>query len=224
LEPGEVLMRASAKGYRASEPKRFVVSSRYGAPFQVFRLEKGGVIHGRVTAGNGSPVVQVPVFLEKEVKQRSGKKPPKNKARKQSRVTRKTDEGGRFIFSDLDEGIYRLIVADDDDPPAKPATIKLGAGRNISRSFILRDLGAAEARVRGEGGVPCRATLDLSGGPTGVKMRRTTGNLGIASFSNLLPGKYRLKIQAGGYMSRSETLSIKDGKEVKIEIELQKKK
>ena len=112
-------------------------------------------------------------------------------------------------------------MGDPARPVADPTRITLSRGSSKSRNIILRNLGRFEARVRGKGGLSCRAQAALSGGPGNVTLRKTTGNLGIAAFPNLLPGKYRLKIDAKGYKSRNLTLSVEEGKERKEEVVLE---
>ena len=219
MEPGEVIMRVTAKGYRASEPRRFVMASGYGVPFLSFTLDRGGSIQGRVAAGGGSPVVHVPVYLRRWVKEtpREGKK---RKARTPT-WSRHSDDKGRFLFTDVDAGVYEILVGDVNRPVVEPVRVKLAQGRNVSKTITLRNLGEVEIRVRGEGGVSCRADVEIRGGPGKLSLRRVTGNLGIVSFPNLMAGKYSLKIKAKGYKSWSQTLSVKEGKEFKKEIELQ---
>jgi len=218
MEPGEVIMRVAAKGFRASEPRRFVMAPGYGVPFLSFALEKGGSIQGRIAAGNGSPVARVPVYLRKWVKE------PPRKGKKKARVrtlSRNSDDNGRFVFTDIDAGVYEILVGDAHKPVVDPVRVKLAQGRNVSKAIILRTLGEVEIRVRGQSGVSCRAEVEIKGGPGKLSLRRVTGNLGIVSFPNLLAGKYSLKIKAKGYKSWSQALSVKEGKEFKKEIELQ---
>jgi hypothetical protein len=189
-------------------------------------------------AGNGSPVALVPVFLREWVKERAGKKgrdvqagkksagksarsPAKARSSKSRGTTRRTDANGRYLFTDLDAGTYEIGVGDPSRPVGDITRITLSKGSNKSRNIVLRNLGGFEARVRGKGGISCKAQVALSGGPGNVNQRKTTGNLGIASFPNLLPGKYRLKIDAKGYKSRNQTLSVEEGKELKEEVVLE---
>lgn len=218
MEPGEIIMRVTAKGYRASEPRRFVMASGYGVPFLTFSLDRGGSIQGRIAAGNGSPVVRVPVYMRPWVKETRGKGKKKPRVRT---VSRHSDDKGRFSFTDIDEGVYEILVGDVKKPVVDPVRIKLGQGRNVSKTITLRNLGEVEVRVRGQGGVSCQAEVEIKGGPGRLTLRKVTGNLGITSFPNLLAGKYSLKIKAKGYKPFSEALSVKEGKEFKREIELQ---
>lgn len=218
MEAGEVIMRVTAKGFRASAPRRFVMAAGYGVPFLSFTLDRGGSVQGRIAAGNGSPVVRVPVYMRKWVKE------PARKGKKKARVrtlSQHSDDKGRFVFADVDEGVYEILVGDAEKPVVDPVKVNLGKGRNVSKTITLRELGEVEIRVRGHGGVSCRAEVEIKGGPGKLSLSRVTGNLGIASFPNLLAGKYSLKIKAKGYKSWSQALSVKEGREFKKEIELQ---
>ncbi len=218
MEPGEIIMRATARGYRASAPRRFVMLPGYGVTSLAFSLDRGGSVQGRILASDGSIVERVPVYLRKWVKERE------RKGRKKSRVrtlSRHSDSKGRFLFTDVDEGVYEILVGDAQKPVVDPVRVKLAQGANASKNITLRDLGEVEIRVRGQGGISCRAEVEIKGGPGRLSMRKVTGNLGIASFPNLLSGKYALKIKAKGYKSWSQALTVKDGREFKKEIELQ---
>jgi hypothetical protein len=225
---GDLVLRVTAKGYRAGEPKRLFLSDRFPAPFQQFTLERGGVIQGRVVAGNGSSVESMPVFLKKVVKSRSEPAKGKNSKKKGKKTaprapSRRTDAGGRFTFSDLDAGSYELIVGNLSSPATGPARVNLGRGKNTSKTIILRDLGEVEIRVKRDRGFSSRALAELSGGPGGVVIRKKAGNLGIVVFSNLLAGRYRLKISAKGYKTWQRKLSLEKGGQIEEDIDLVEK-
>lgn len=225
VEAGEVVLRVSAKGFRSSEPRRLFVSPLYGAPFQSFLLDKGGVVTGKVAAADSSAVEGIPVFLQKVVPDKGKKKQKKNrKAKKQKNETKRipsqrTDKRGRFQFGNLPEGSYRLLVGDAARPLVDPVNVRLRRGDNASKTIILRDLSSLEVRVTGKAG-SCKADVKISGGPAGTMFRRKTGNLGFVAFHNLLPGKYRLLIQARGYKSFSESLRLEKKGRIKKEVAL----
>jgi len=252
MEPGEVLVRVAAKGYRTSEPRRLFISPRFGTAFQVFTLERGGVVGGKIVAGGGSPVASVPVYLRKvtgSIQRRrsernaasdsasAGKKGGKSSkgsakkdtgkgawsARRHTSV-RRADERGRFLFDNLDPGTYELLLANASKPVAKPVRVSLGRSDQAYKTIIVRGLGEVEIRVRPKGGLACRAEVELSGGPGKVTLRRKTGNLGFAAFTNLLPGDYRLSVKARGYKTSSQKLSVKEGSQVEKDVELEARK
>ncbi len=234
MEPGEIIMRVSGKGYRTCEARRIVIPSRYPPPYQTFNLEKGGAIHGRLTAANGSPVSNVSVYLKKVVKKRldengfgekglGEKKKKRGKKKKPRLPVRQSDKRGKFFFLDLDAGVYRLCVGDPNEPVNKPADIKLSRGRNASKTIILRDLGGVEVRVRSKSGLSCRAVVELAGGPGKSRLRGMTGNLGTATFRNVLPGEYRLNVRAKGFRPSSRKVTVKKKTKAKEKVTLKPK-
>jgi len=114
------------------------------------------------------------------------------------RETATADFAGRFIFSSLAPGVYRITIEKETyafDFVRAPG-VKVASGETTSVTFDLQRAGVIVGEVRDDRGnprsnVPVTAIRKIEGGTTTLPgPQRTTNDLGEFRVDGLLPGEY----------------------------------
>lgn len=225
LKPGPYDLWAQARKYQASRPARLLIEPGGAAQFVDIFLELSGNLKGKVLASNHSPLAGIQVFLRARMggapttarRPGSKKKAPKHKV-----IRGRTRDDGHFIFRDLKPGNYEIVLGNFAHPAAKPKQVQVKKGETSARAFILPDLGFIDLKIEDDSGFSLISDLVLSGGPTGIFLRMSTDNLGCARLLNLVPGKYKLRVECPKHKTIRKALMIKSGKNSPLTLTLPK--
>ena len=114
------------------------------------------------------------------------------------RETTTTDFNGRFSFTSLAPGVYRITIEKETFAFdfVQPPSVKLDANATASLTFDLQRAGVIVGEVRDDRGnprsnVPVTAIRKIEGGTTTLPgPQRTTNDLGEFRLDGLLPGEY----------------------------------
>lgn len=218
LAPGAYDVGVRADGYKRGEPQRVVLGPG-GAPQLQFEVVPSSIVRGRVHARDDSPVANVSIFL-REQREPSAFADKTQGKRKTSRA--QADRNGRYTFSDLDPGTYELTVGPLEAPMAGPAVVRLEEGGLVEQDFRMENVGDVEVLVRGQSAFALPNAPVTLRGPNRLTYRTRTDGFGRARFKNVPVGDYTLTASAGGYETKTDSVSVRRDDETSETLHLNK--
>ncbi len=206
LPPGRSQLSARAAGL-ASKP--LTVVREPGTQVPPFRLvlETGGRLGGLVLDSRGAPLAGLPVSLMT------------NSAPDLRTVA--TDAEGRYSFSDVPVGAYRVIFGAPDGPIAPVVAV------DVSKSEVrdvppqtMPDLGEAEIRVLNRAGQPIEGARVRGPGQLGGFVDGTSDRNGIVRARFLPAGSFYLTASIASGGSAQASLEVEVGRIGRAEIQI----
>lgn len=203
VAPGTYRAQLHHQAYRVHE---LPVSVGPGGGSQELQLTDRGLhVAGRVIGPDGTPLAHASVFTR-----RSGSGPTGYQGTP-------AEDDGRFLLFGLEAGVIDLYVASTEGI-AGPRTVDLGAGAVDDLVIDLGGSGRVVGRVTGlTNGERQRAQARIEG------PRRTSGEIepdGSFEFDRLGPGEWTVYVSVVGGPSASQAVTLSDGGEVRVEIDL----
>lgn len=176
----------------------------------VLKLPRYGSIEGRVVEREGQqPIKQFTVALE-----------PRGRFR--AAATRAfTADDGRFVFEDVAPGTLDVAVTSPGYVRATTTAVEVPEGKPVKVELSLERAGRVAGRVHSGGRPLAGATVivDRESGGRGANVKETDAN-GEYLLDTLGAGSHELTVRKQGYVSRSITLNVEVGKEVRRDVEL----
>jgi hypothetical protein len=206
LTPGSYDVVVRAPGYKEAANQRiFVLPGQ--KPLLRVEMIPAAAIRGRVVARDGSAVTRVPVFLIPLADEGSAGAPPRGGMRRAT-----TNGNGRFAFGDLDPRRYRLGIGNPRKPVGEPIVIDLDEGQIVEHQFGIGEVASLAVDVEGLGAFAVeRATVTLALQGMPLRHRSRTDGRGAVRFANLIPGAYKLTIEAAGYERKLIDVTLDGG-------------
>ncbi|MBL8857700.1 MAG: carboxypeptidase regulatory-like domain-containing protein [Planctomycetes bacterium] len=178
LPLGGYQIRAEAAGLNCTPVDASLIKGSEDV-FATVLLRPSGFIDGYVLASNGAPADGVPVVLEA--------------ADTQLRTRTHADANGKYLFTNVLDGNYKLYIGSPDSPLVPPGDILFIAPSLRFRELKLPPTGALVVYSRTETGAPVpRVSISGFGVPKG-SLTAETGDNGIVRVPFLLPGEYRIE-------------------------------
>ena len=213
LPSGQVLMRATARGFLDSELEQLQLEEGGVRGGLELRLSGGNAIRGRVTWPDGRPAIDARVQVRFDPASRMGM--GAYSAMRGSRGDGKTDDDGRFAVRGLGRGPFVIRVT--GDPPTdlapsdeEPWTAYVGATSpdGPELELVLTAPGTVRGRVADAVGAPVAEfrivavqSSRLSGMEIGIEDREKDFEdaEGRFAFGGLMPGSWRFFAEADGF-------------------------
>ena len=199
LRPGLYGIEIEADGYA---PTRFSLSVQFPRAHHV-RLHPGAQLSGRVLVGPGRDTV---AGAEVVARRRGDDAAASALAR--------TDEQGRFVFSYLDPGRYRLEARRDVLVGRSERAVAVGAADRVEGVDLIVSGGhTVSGRIRSPAGAPIagamvRASRDEPG-PLHAPVATTAADpAGAFTLTGLAPGPHCLTATAPGYRTGRLTFAV----------------
>lgn len=229
IQPGRYDIRVTSRGYQNSDPQRMVISPDYPVSYLEFQLKRSGRLKGKVQGANKKPIRGLSVFIKpylssirdplvsgsdkkKKTKNKKGAKSTKSKKPIKGLMQTRTDHNGQFQFTGLEPGTYEVLLGNPQKPITEPKKAAVKEGESVASAYILYDLGSIELSIQNDTGYPKKSTVSLTGGPGQIALRGTTGKWGTIELSNIIPGKYKLRVECAGFKTLSSKINIDKGK------------
>ena len=249
MKPGTYGLSVTSKGFLDSEPQVIEIRPDLPPPFVQVFLDRSGSLKGKVIGYDKSPIPGLTVHLVpsdsappatsstkgdstgekskkgKSAKNKKGKKktvkppPMPTLALKQMR----TGPDGRFAFKDLEPRSYGIYVGNPKAPLLAPRIVRVTRGSNSARAFLFNEVGMLNLEVRDATAFGLKALVKLTGGPGQVSREARTDGLGRCRVKGLLPGKYKARVSASGYLPQTLSLMIDPKGETKADCYLDPK-
>ena len=240
LTPGNYSLTLSAPAYvmarKDSTSKVVIVSEDEAIEGMNFALVRGGVITGRVTDGEGRPVIaqQVKVYTVEGFERRRQDQPvyPAREVETDDRgiyrvfglsagrykvAAGRTDDG--YNFNPSERAAYRQVFHPNTDEHAKATVIEVSEGSeasnvDIALSRALQTFSASGVAIDEKGmpvpNLPFEVQRRLGQRTEWVNAFTTSNSRGEFVIEGLIPGKYGISVaqyQSGGEL-RAEPLSF----------------
>ncbi len=207
VRPGKVTLSVTASGFPMRGDSVDVTAPSNEV---VLKLPRYGSIEGRVVEREGQrPVKQFSVSLE----QRGGFRSPGTRPF--------TADDGRFVFEDVAPGTVDVVATSPGYARATTTAVEVPEGKPVKVEISLERAGTVAGRVH-SGGRPLAGATVISGGESygrSASMKETDAN-GEYVLDTLSAGSHEVTVRKQGYVSRSITVNVEVGKEVRGDVEL----
>lgn len=195
LEPGTYSIAIKARGYETYFKDGIKVPQR--ARFHIFKMSRGTFIEGRVLTSDGSPAVNIPVFMSVELDNPEDEAPARRAAQ--------TDSQGLFLFGGLPSGKYKLFVKSMMQPLGESNEIYLSRGGNHTLDLYMPPLHTVEFQVYDSfGSVLVNANIKFYEKTMKFSGNAKTDYYGKASFKLVPAGEYNILIHKNTYKKHEE--------------------
>ena len=186
---------------RRSTPVLLVRGS--SSPFLSLELHARGYLEGVVLDEPGAPVggLQVTIISTQGW----------------DRSTR-TDGAGRYLFEELIDGEYQLLIGARQNPLVGPEDLSFSAPSLHYPVRRVPKLGSARVRAVDRNGLPLSGVRVDGFAPDGGILKGTSDGEGYCLVSNLVPGRYRLSLQGSSGSTGQGVCFVNAGERVEIEV------
>jgi len=196
----DVWIEASGINRRAT-PVLLVRGSE--SPFISLELHARGYLEGVVLDAPGAPVAKLQVTIIPTLGQ--------------ERSTR-TDGAGRYLFDDLIDGEYQLVIGARHNPLVGPEELSFRAPSLHYPVRRVPELGSARVRAVNQGGLPLRDARVDGFAPDGGVLGGVSDSGGYCVVDNLVPGRYSLSVRGAGDAVGRGVCFVTAGEQAEIEI------
>lgn len=215
VDDGDLALQVDMEGY-ATETRRVRVSGG-GLDGQDFYLMPGSAISGRIVDVAGRPVAGATFTL----RDGQGGAVVDTQRLREAR----SDEQGRFEVHDLQEGVFVLLAQAAGHAPARVEVAVPRSGR-ASIEIVLGPEATIRLRAREDSGAPVAGAVvevfDAEGStvesPSAAGPIRTDQE-GVAGIGGLGPGRYRVRVAAGGLRGSCDVDAV-PGRTVELDVAL----
>jgi hypothetical protein len=177
------------------------------SPFISLELHARGYLEGVVLDEPGAPVGGLQVTLLST--QGSG------------RSTR-TDGAGRYLFEELIDGEYQLLIGAQQNPLVGPEELSFSAPSLHYPVRRVPELGSARVRAVDRSGLPLSGVRVDGFAPDGGILGGTSDGDGYCLVNNLVAGRYRLSLQGSGGAVGQGVCFVSAGEQVEIEVTIRR--
>jgi hypothetical protein len=210
LEPGRLILTASAEGYAESRRVRVALPAGGRRDDLEIHLETGGTVSGTVSTRTGAPLDGTVIEAFAEAPGRDGAIP--------GRRTATSDRAGRFRLAGLEPGPW-IFSASHPELARKVARRRIGTGDH-PLDFVLDPGSEIAGTVTDRGGTPvagAQILLSPAGGAAGggplppARGREVVSQAGGSfRFTGVEDGSYRLRASKTGFApdEPAETLAV----------------
>jgi hypothetical protein len=164
-----------------------------------FKLQRGTHITGRIIDAEGNAVADMPVFI-KCVPRNPGTPPP-------PRRTAVTDRNGRFLFGNLVEGTYDVLLESLTEPLDSVTDVFLTEGQAFSREFTVPLFNELDFLLSAPNGKPLNNVSIRFFSETRTFNAKTQHD-GKASLKRVPPGNYEIVLAKSRFKTHRETINI----------------
>ena len=174
------------------------------SPFISLELYARGYLEGVVLDVNGVAVAELQVTLVS--------------VSDQGDRTTRTDGAGRYLFDDLIDGDYQLVIGARHNPLVGPEDLSFQAP---SLHYPLRrvpELGSVLVHTVNTDRFPIAGARVDGFAPDGGIIRGDSDSEGYCEVQNLVPGRYRLSVRGAGDAVGRGVCFVKAGEQAEIEI------
>lgn len=174
------------------------------SPFISLELYARGYLEGVVLDEAGATVADLQVSLL-------------SVSKRGDRTTR-TDGAGRYLFDDLIDGDYQLVIGARHNPLVGPEDLSFQAP---SLHYPLRrvpELGSVRVRAVDSSHFPIAGARVDGFAPDGGVLAGESGSEGYCVVGNLVPGRYRLSVRGVGDSVGRGTCTVSAGQQTELEI------
>ncbi len=186
---------------RRSTPVLLVRGS--DSPFVSLELHARGFLEGVVLDEPGAPVGGLRVTIIS--------------TQGWDRSTR-TDGAGRYLFDELIDGEYQLLIGARQNPLVGPEELSFSAPSLHYPVRRVPELGSARVRAVDRSGLPLSGIRVDGFAPDGGILGGTSDGEGYCIVGNLVPGRYRLSLQGSGGSTGQGVCFVSAGERVEIEV------
>ena len=190
---------------RHSTPVLLVRGSN--SPFISLELHARGYLEGVVLDEPGAPVggLQVTIISTQGW----------------DRSTR-TDGAGRYLFDELIDGEYQLLIGAQQNPLIGPEELSFSAPSLHYPVRRVPELGSARVHAVDRSGLSLSGVRVDGFAPDGGVLGGTSDGDGYCLVHNLVPGRYRLSLQGSGGAVGQGVCFVSAGERVEIEITIRR--
>jgi len=174
------------------------------SPFVSLELFSRGYLEGVILDENGETVAELSVTLLS--------------VSKQGDRTTRTDGAGRYLFDDLIDGEYQLLIGAQNNPLIGPEDLSFQAP---SLHYPLRrvpQLGSVLVHALDVGRHPIAGARVDGFAPDGGVLGGDADSEGYCEVKNLVPGRYRLSVRGRGDAVGRGVCFINPGLQTEIEV------
>jgi len=210
VEPGEVVLSASATGYRRTDLGALHVSAGRDREGVRIELERGAVVHGTVTGPDGQPVPQAWVQVEERTGPGSPYRPP----------AASTDGDGRYRLEGVELG-RRTVGVFHSSHVRAARDLEVGLGDN-RLDFRLERGATVAGRVLDEAGAPVAGVHVslVTSESSWTSLGATTADDGRFELEGVDAGRYHARAEKEGYATYLSDAMIVSGPVDGLELRL----
>ena len=190
---------------RRSTPVLLVRGS--DSPFISLELHARGYLEGVVLDEPGAPVGGLQVTIIS--------------THGWDRSTR-TDGAGRYLFDELIDGEYQLLIGAQQNPLIGPEELSFSAPSLHYPVRRVPELGSARVRAVDRSGLSVSGVRVDGFAPDGGILGGTSDGDGYCLVNNLVPGRYRLSLQESGGAVGQGVCFVSAGEQVEIEVTIRR--
>jgi len=187
---------------RRSTPVLLVRGSE--SPFVSLELHDRGYLEGMVLDVNGAIVADISVTLIS--------------ASDQGDRTTQTDGSGRYLFDDLKDGEYQLVIGARHNPLVGPEDLAFKAPSLHYPVRRVPELGSVRVRAVDTNRFPIAGAHIDGFAPGGGILGGDSDSEGYCVVKSLVPGRYRLSIRGAGDAVGRGSCFVNAGEQAEIEI------
>jgi hypothetical protein len=174
------------------------------SPFISLQLFARGYLQGQVLDKNGLAVADLQVTLAA--------------VSTQGDRTTRTDGAGRYLFDDLIDGDYQLLIGARHNPLIGPEDLSFQAPSLHYPLRLVPELGSVLVRAIDSRGSPIPGAKVDGFAPDGGLLAGQANSEGECTVTNLVPGRYRLSVRGTGDAVGRGICFIQPGEQAEIEV------